>query len=66
MNGDSYNYITTHVIDLTTFTFTGTVDLTEGTGRFEGASGHFDMYDGINNPDGTASWKAVGTFTFVK
>ena len=66
MNGDSYNYISTYLFDLITLSFTGTVDLTGGTGRFEGASGHFDMYDGLNNPDGTASWQAEGTFTFPR
>jgi hypothetical protein len=66
MNGDSYNYNTTYLYDLTNLTFTGTVDLTEGTGRFEGASGHFDMYDGVNDLEGGSSWKAEGTFTFPK
>lgn len=66
MNGDSYNFITTYDYDLASLTFTGTVDLTDGTGRFEGASGHFDMYDGVVNPEGANSWKAEGTFTFLR
>ncbi|MEN8156531.1 MAG: hypothetical protein ABFS10_06255 [Bacteroidota bacterium] len=65
MNGDSYNFITVHLYDLTNLSFTGTVDLTGGTGRFEGASGHFDMYDGVNDLEGGSSWKAEGTFTLL-
>lgn len=65
MNGDSYNYISVYVYDLNNLTFTGTVDLTGGTGRFEGASGHFDMYDGVNDLEGVSTWKAEGTFTIL-
>ncbi|MEN8201042.1 MAG: hypothetical protein ABFS28_00505 [Bacteroidota bacterium] len=66
MNGDSYNYIATYLYDLSDLTFTGTVDLTDGTGRFEGASGHFDMYDGVKDPEGSNTWKAEGTFTLLR
>lgn len=61
--GDLYYINVVNNIDLTTQTFTGTVVIEGGTGRFEGATGTVHMVDGVMHGDGTSSWKGYGTMT---
>ena len=64
-HGDMYNYEMQYVADLAQMTFTGSLEVTGGTGRFEGASGHFDLYNGVLDEHG-GSWEARGYLVLIK
>jgi hypothetical protein len=64
-NGDIlYIYAVVYVHPLTN-TFDGTTDFTGGTGRFEGATGHVDLLNGIIGPE-KLTWTTDGWIIFKK
>lgn len=63
--GDKYYINIYQVADMATMTFYGHVEVNGGTGRFEGATGYFDMIDGVINETG-GYWRASGTLTLLK
>ena len=65
-NGDKLNYTATNIVNGTDFTFTGTVMLNGGTGRFMDCTGEMDMKGSANMMNGTAMWTAEGYIIFKK
>jgi hypothetical protein len=63
-NGDKYYYTATTYSNMQDFTFTGTVIMDDGTGRFEGCTGEVTMV-GTQSPTGS-QWHAEGYIIMKK
>ena len=67
-NGDSYSYtciMLTYLADLDNIEISLSVNVTSGTGRFEGATGQITLF-GINNGSGSIPVSGWGSLTFPK
>jgi hypothetical protein len=64
-NGDKYYYTSTTYTNLADGTFTGTVIMDGGTGRFEGVKGEVTLA-GQQYPQGGAAWTAEGYLIMAK
>lgn len=65
-NGDKYFIDVVEVADMATMTFTGYVDITDGTGKFKGATGHIEMINGTFDELGNARWTGYGEIILKK
>jgi len=64
-NGDSYWYDGVSYINLD-FTFTGTVTMRDGTGKYEDAQGKVEMVGSADMATMQTCWTAEGSMTFNK
>jgi hypothetical protein len=63
-NGDSFNYSLELTLLLSDFTFTGIINMDDGTGRFIGVKGEIFIIGSVDKANGEVCWTGDGTMWY--